>query len=152
MPVINRAAIVEVVREHWRKALRYCAVSAVNVVVGLSTLAFALEVLDLVPVVANLTAWMVSTGPAYFLSRYWVWQQLGANSVTSEILPFWIIALVGLTLSSVTIGVLGVITDNTPILLLGTVVAYGVVWVAKYLVLDGLLWPKDSEESVVEVV
>ena len=146
MPVINRAVIAQTVREHWRKALRYCAVSAVNVVVGLSTLAFALEVLDFYPVIANLTAWMVSTFPAYLLSRYWVWQQLGASSVKSEIVPFWIIALVGLLLSSATIGVLAVITDNTIVLLLGTVVAYGIVWVAKYLVLDGLLWPKDSEQ------
>ena len=134
------------------KALRYCAVSAVNVVVGLSTLAFALDVLDLPPVLANLTAWMVSTVPAYLLSRYWVWQRLGANSAKSEVLPFWIIALVGLLLSSATIGVLGILTDNTPILLLGTVIAYGIVWVVKYLVLDGLLWPADSEESVAEVV
>lgn len=152
MPVIDRATIAEVVREHWRKALRYCAVSAVNVVVGLSTLAYALEALDLTPAIANLTAWMVSTGPAYLLSRYWVWQQLGANSVKSEILPFWIIAFVGLTLSTGTISLLGMITDNTPVLMLSTVVAYGVVWVAKYLVLDGLLWPKAGDESVVEVV
>ena len=152
MPVINQAVIAEVVREHWRKALRYCAVSAVNVVVGLSTLAYALEALDLTPAIANLTAWMVSTGPAYLLSRYWVWQQLGANSVKSEILPFWIIAFVGLTLSTGTIALLGMITDNTPVLMLCTVVAYGVVWVAKYLVLDGLLWPKAGDESVVEVL
>ena len=151
MPVIDRATIAEVVREHWRKALRYCAVSVVNVVVGLSTLAFALETLDFAPVIANLTAWMVSTGPAYLMSRYWVWQQLGANSVKSEILPFWIIAFVGLAMSSVTIAVLGMITDYTPVLMLGTVVAYGVVWVAKYLVLDGLLWPKHGDKSVAEV-
>ena len=151
MPVINRAVIVRTVAEHWRKALRYCAVSAVNVVVGLSTLAFALEILDFSPVVANLTAWMVSTGPAYLLSRYWVWQQLGANSVKSEIAPFWIIAGIGLALSSVTIGVLGMITDHTLILLAGTIVAYGLVWVAKYLVLDGLLWPKAGEKPVAEV-
>ncbi len=152
MPVIDRATIAEGVRGHWRKALRYCAVSAVNVVVGLSTLAFALEKLDFAPVLANLTSWMVSTGPAYLLSRYWVWQQLGANSVKSEILPFWVIAFVGLSTSSVTIALLGMITDNTPVLMLGTVVAYGVVWVAKYLVLDGLLWPKTGDESVVEVL
>lgn len=148
MPVINSAAITEVVNEHWCRALRYCAVSAVNVIVGLGTLAFALEVLNFAPVVANFTAWMVSTVPAYLLSRYWVWQQNGANSVSSEILPFWIIALVGLLLSSATIAVLGNITDNTPILLLGTLAAFGTVWVVKYLVLDGLLWPKRNEEVV----
>ena len=152
MPVINRAVIVRTVAEHWSKALRYCAVSAVNVVLGLGTLAFALEVLDFHPVLANLTAWLVSTGPAYLLSRYWVWQQLGANSVKSEIVPFWIIALIGLVLSTATIAVLGSITDRTLVLLTGTVVAYGIVWVAKYLVLDGLLWPNDSEHPVAEVL
>lgn len=152
MPVINRATIAEVLAVHGRKALRYCAVSAVNVVVGLSTLAFALEVLDFAPMVANLTAWVVSTGPAYLLSRYWVWQQLGANSVRSEIVPFWIIAGIGLVLSTATIGVLGIITDHTLILLAGTIVAYGLVWIAKYLVLDGLLWPKSGEQPAAKVV
>ena len=152
MAVIDRAVIAGVVRGHWRRALRYCAVSAVNVVVGLGTLAYALEALDLTPVLANLTAWVVSTGPAYLMSRYWVWQQLGANSVKSEVLPFWIIAFVGLAMSSAAIAVLGMITDNTPVLMLGTVVACGVAWVAKYLVLDGLLWPKTGVESVVEVL
>ena len=152
MPFINRAVVVGTVEEHWRKALRYCAVSAVNVVVGLGTLAFALEVLGFHPVVANLTAWMVSTGPAYLLSRYWVWQQAGANSVKAEIVPFWIIAGIGLALSSATIGVLAIITDHTLILLAGAIVAYGLVWVAKYLVLDGLLWPEADDQSVAEVV
>jgi len=152
MPDMDRAVIVGVVRGRWRRALRCCAVSAVNVVVGLSALAFFLEALDFAPVLANLTAWMVSTGPACLLGCCWVWQQLGANSVTSEILPFWVIAFVGLAVSSVTIAVLGGVTGITPVLMLGTVVAYSVVWVAKYLVLDGLLWPKAGDEPVVEVL
>ena len=151
MPVVNRAVIVRTVAEHWRRALRYFAVSAVNVVVGLGTLAFTLEVLDFYPVVANLTAWMVGTGPAYLLSRYWVWQQLGASSVKAEIVPFWIIAGIGLALSSAAIGVLGMVTDQTLILLAGTIVAYGLVWVAKYLVLDGLLWREAGGPPVAEV-
>ncbi|MCY4456901.1 MAG: GtrA family protein [Acidimicrobiaceae bacterium] len=145
---------MEAVRGHRTKALRYCAVSVVNVLVGLSTLAFALEVLHFAPLTANLTSWMISTTPAYLLSRYWVWQQFGNNSVKSEIVPFWIIALVGLVLSSVSVVALASITDNTLIVLLGAVAAYGVVWVAKYLILDGLLWPKpiqNPEEPIAEV-
>lgn len=144
--------ILTLVQHHKRKVLRYCAVSAVNVLVGLSTLAVALELLLLSPLAANITAWLVSTFPAYLMSRYWVWQQLGTNSIKSEIAPFWIIALVGLVVSSLSVLALSTITNNTIVFLVGVVAAYGIVWVAKYLILDGWLWPTRSEETKPEFV
>ncbi len=156
MPIASSDMYVRVLRlieQHWRKALRYCGVSVVNVGTGLSTLAVCLTVFDMMPVAANLTAWMVSTIPAYLLSRYWVWRQYGSHSMKAEILPFWILALVGLVLSSTAIGIAGALTDNTLILLAVNLTAYGIVWVAKYLVLDNLMWRHPTHaERPVEVV
>ncbi len=144
---INQTMILTLMQQHKSKVLRYCAVSVVNVVVGLTTLAVALELLLLSPLAANIVAWLVSTFPAYLMSRYWVWQQLGTNSLKSEITPFWIIALVGLVVSSLSVVALSTITNNTIVFLIGVIAAYGIVWVAKYLILDGWLWPTHSEES-----
>ena len=139
--------LIRYIEEHGAKALRYCVVSVVNVVVGLGTLALCLAVLDMHRVPSNLTAWMVSTIPAYLMSRHWVWQQTGANSVRSEIVPFWILALTGLGFSTVSIAVAGTMTDHTLLLMFVNLCAYGVVWVAKYLVLDNLMWSHDASEA-----
>ena len=145
----NRATVVRVVEDHGAKFLRYCGVSVINVITGVGTLLVCLELLDMQRVVANVTAWVVSTIPAYLLSRYWVWQQRGTNSVKSEVGPFWFIALVGLGFSSFCIWRAGDLTDNSYVLSGVTFCAYGVVWVAKYLVLDRLMWgPKDMVEVV----
>ena len=72
-------------REHGAKFMRYCGVSVVNVITGVGTLFICLEIIEMNRVAANVTAWVVSTIPAYLLSRYWVWQQSGSNSVKSEI-------------------------------------------------------------------
>ena len=156
MPIASTdmsSRLLRLLEEHWRKALRYCGVSVVNVGTGLSTLAVCLTVFDMAPVVANLTAWMVSTVPAYLLSRYWVWRQVGSHSVKAEILPFWILALVGLLFSSTAIGIAGTQTDDALILMTVNLIAYGIVWVAKYLVLDNLMWRHPAHaERPVEVV
>lgn len=140
------------IEDHGLKVLRYCGVSAVNVTVGMGTFLFCLTVLDLSPLLANIIAWMVSTGPAYLLSRYWVWEQSGANSVRTEIAPFWILALIGLGFSSVCVTIAGRLTEWEIALLGVQLAAYGVVWVAKYLVLDQVMWRHEGEEPVTEVV
>ncbi len=146
------AGFLRVVEEHGARLLRYCGVSAVNVVIGLSTLAFCHDVLGWTPVVSSISAWAVSTIPAYLLSRQWVWQQTGSHSVSAEIMPFWILALAGLAFSTLVVAIVATITDNTPLLLLGNLGAYGVVWVVKYLVIDNLMWSHDPSEDLADSV
>jgi len=145
------SALMRVLEEHGAKLLRYCGVSAVNVLTGMSTLAFCHAVLGWSPVESSISAWAVSTIPAYLLSRHWVWQQSGSHSVSAEIMPFWILALAGLAFSTLVVGLVGTVTDSTPMILLGNLGAYGVVWVVKYLVIDNLMWSHDDAQ-VVEAV
>jgi putative flippase GtrA len=126
--------------DHGTKALRYCGVSAINVIIGVGTLAFCHAVLGWDEVPANVIAWVVSTGPAYLLSRRWVWQQSGYHSIHREVLPFWIIALVGLGFSTLVVGIAGEYTHKTFWILVANLSAYGVVWVAKYVILDRVMW------------
>jgi len=152
MSKLAPAAFLRIIEEHGLKLLRYCGVSAVNVVIGISTLAFCHAVLGWSAVASSVSAWAVSTGPAYLLSRYWVWQQSGSHSVSAEILPFWILALAGLAFSTLVVAIVAGITDTTVFILLGNLGAYGVVWVIKYLVIDNLMWNHDDADSATEPV
>ena len=112
-----------------------------------------LDVFEMGRVAANVAAWMVSTIPAYLLSRYWVWQQRGSNSVRSELAPFWILALVGLVFSTLCVWLAGFFTESTLALIAVNFCAYGVVWVAKYVVLERMMWGDHAPRNVeVEVV
>lgn len=128
--------------EHGLKALRYCGVSVVNVTVGISVLVVCHGVLGWPAVGANLAAWMVSTVPAYILSRAWVWQRSGPHRLGGEVLTFWIMALVGLGLSSLVVAIIEQLADRTVLVVAGNFGAYGTVWVAKYVFLDRVMWPR----------
>ena len=127
--------------EHGLKALRYCGVSAVNVTVGVGVLAIGHGVLGWPAVGANLAAWMVGTVPAYLLSRAWVWRRSGPHRLGGEVLTFWIMALVGLVLSSLAVRAVEEFTSETFFVVVGNLAAYGTVWVAKYVLLDRVIWP-----------
>ncbi len=140
--------LVRLRRTHGAKALRYCGVSAVNVMVGMTMLALCYSVLGWPAVAANLAAWIVGTVPAYLLSRAWVWQQSGTHRMGSEMILFWMMALAGLVLSSVTVGLVDRYTDSALLVLAGNFIAYGAVWVAKYLFLDKVMWPSGQPVDV----
>ena len=126
--------------EHSVKMLRYCAVSVVNVVVSLSVLAFCHGVARWPALGANLAAWLVSTGPAYLMSRAWVWRQRGPHRLTAEVLAFWVLALIGLAASSLAVGLVERFSDRTAFVLAANIAAYGAVWLGKYLFLDQVMW------------
>ena len=126
--------------DHGEKIMRYCGVSVVNVIVGLSILAVCLELLGMGGVTSQFASAMISAVPAYILSRRWVWKQSGPDSFRSEVLPFWIMAVVGLAFAASMIAIVDRSTDSTIILMLTSLASYGVVWVGKYFVLDKVMW------------
>ena len=148
-PVSDRLPplVARLLDEHGAKALRYLGVSAFNVAFGAALLAVLHGVLGWEPVPANVTAWAIGSGPAYYLNRQWVWQQSGAHSLHREVLPFWIIALVGLLLSTAAVGLAGRYTEATAYILLANLSAYGVIWVAKYVILDKVMWRATHPQS-----
>lgn len=151
MSTAERLGLTRLIEEHGSKLLRYCGVSVINVITGNGTLLVCLELLELHRVLSVLVAWVVSTVPAYLLSRRWVWQQRGANSMRSEVAPFWILALIGLVFSGFCVWITGFFTHRSVVLLAVNLAAFGVVWVAKYLVLDRMMWGVRGDVEV-EVV
>ena len=131
-----------------QKLLRYSAASMVGVVVGQSCLFFFYSVLDLPGVVANLLAVTISSIPAYLINRYWVWQKRDRNDLRREIIPFWGMAFLGLVLSSIAVAVVDDRTDWPPAIALANLCGFGVLWIAKFVVLDKVLFAEVGPDPV----
>lgn len=139
--VMTPAALMERVRsEQGRKAVRFVAVSAINVPLGQAILWFCVNVLDWPGTVSNFVAVTITTIPAYLLTRYWVWGKKDKNRFTTEVLPFWIMALVGLILSTLAVAWVETFTDWKLAVNIASLSAFGVIWIAKFLILDRVMF------------
>ncbi|HUF16402.1 MAG TPA: GtrA family protein [Acidimicrobiia bacterium] len=128
-------------RRHGAKLARFGAVSAFNVVVGQILLFSAQTALGWSPLVSNTFSVSVGAVPAYFLSRYWVWERRGRNKLMREVVPFWTLALIGFAISSLAVWQVSSRWDPGPLVInLTNLAAFGVVWVSKFLILDRVLF------------
>lgn len=141
-------SLLDFVRNDIAKLLKFAAVSAFTVPLGLTLTWIFLEVLEMEPVVANLTAVVLATIPNYILNRYWVWNKRGSNSVTREIAPFWIMALLGAVLSSILVWIAKSFTDSSIVFLAMQFIAFGFVWIIKFFVLEKYLFGPDAQAEV----
>lgn len=129
------------------KFFRYCGVSAFNVVFGQSLLFLFYTVLEWPGAAANVAAVCISAGPAYWMSRHWVWGQRGAHSIRDEIAPFWGLALLGLMISTVAVDWADRRWDTGLAVQLASIAAFGVVWVFKFVFLEKIMWKRPAEAA-----
>ena len=122
------------------KLIRYSMTSVVGVVLGQSLLQLFYTVLDWPAVASNIVATTISTGPVYLINRYWVWQKKSGNSLKRELVPFWGMSFLGLALSSLIVWYVEGRTDSAVAISIANLSGFGVLWVAKFLVLDRLLF------------
>jgi putative flippase GtrA len=125
---------------HGRKAMKYSMVSAIAIVCSQAVLVIAHAVLDWSPIVSNIVAVAVSSVPSYLLNRAWVWGKRGSHDVWREIVPFWTFAFVGLALSVFFVWMAAKWSDATIVISAANLSAFGILWVARYIVLDQLLF------------
>lgn len=130
------------------KLLRYSAVSLIAVAVTQALLVAFHTGLGLAPVTTNLLAVSLASVPAYLLNRAWVWRKSGRNSFTREVLPFWGFSLVGLAISTVAVAVASGMWESPLVVNVANLAAFGVLWVAKYVALDALIFGQAPELAV----
>jgi putative flippase GtrA len=122
------------------KLIKYSAASAAGVVVGQAALIFGLEALDWPALGANLASVTLGCIPNYTINRYWTWQQSGQNRLWGEVIPFWAMAAAGALLSMLAVAFADHQWGTTAAVAIANLVGFGVLWVAKFLVLDKLMW------------
>jgi putative flippase GtrA len=140
------------------KGLKYAGVSVFNVVSGIGLMNIFYRLLSAsdqaLPELqrtmrggtANTLAVLISSVPAYYLSRSYVWGKRGRSELRREVLPFWIFVFVGLLLSTFMVsGVAHFVAAPreagffhpaklAPIV--AYLVAFGVLWVIRFFWMD----------------
>ena len=126
--------------------VRYTAVSVVSVCVQQAVLFVAL--FFWAARTSNIVAVCVSAVPSYYLNRVWAWGKTGKSHLMKEVVPFWVMALAGLVLSTwaadfaeshahqITTSHLGM----KLVVMAATVGAFGILWVGKFVVFNKVLF------------
>ena len=131
-----------------RKWIKYSAVSVIGMTVSQICIIILTHSAHLSDVLVNFIAVAVSSVPAYLLNRAWVWGKHGKNHFTKEVLPFWAFSFAGLVFSSLMVAWIGpdlkpgepATAMDTLRVMIGNVAGFGILWVAKFFVLDKLLF------------
>ncbi len=79
------------------------------------------------------------------LSRRWIWQKKGANHLWREVAPFWAMAFVGLGFSTLAVHLAEDFSEATAVLMAANFGAFGLLWVAKFFILDRWLFANRDE-------
>lgn len=131
-----------------RKLWRYSLVSAMSVGISFVVIVFCSGVLSLSAVVSNTVATAVATIPNYALNRRWAWGKTGRSHIGKEIIPFWVLAFLGYGFSTVSVDYVEHFAKHehyahlvrTGLVGLTSVAAYGILWIAKFVIFNRLLF------------
>jgi putative flippase GtrA len=129
-------------------AIKYSAVSAVGVIGTQSLLLVLVGILDYNATWSNVCAVMFMALPAFYLNKRWVWSADGRISCRREILPFWVFTGAGLLLSTGLVTLVQRSSDSTILVMLASVGGFGILWVAKFLFLDQVMFGHSEVEEV----
>ena len=131
-----------------QKLIRYSMVSVVGIVATQALIIVLHAGLKWGDVATNIGAVAISAIPAYYLNRAWVWGKRGKSHLTKEVIPFWAFAFAGLVLSTLIVALVApeegaddpVTMWDTVRIMAANIAGFGILWVARFLVLDRLLF------------
>lgn len=138
---------------HLTRLVKFGAVSVISTVVTQGVLYLTYDVLTVGPAMTcNVIATAVATVPAYWLNRNWTWGKRGRSNWWREVAPFWIIAFVGLVLSTLAVGFAAHNADSWSqshvmrrlIVQFANLVTYGFIWVARYVIFNRFMFGVDE--------
>jgi len=136
-----------------RKQLRYAGISIVFVPLGQVLLQVFAHVVfdagkgdDAAFTKASLLTAAILTGPNFFANRNFVWRDSSKDRLRTQILVFWVAAMLGVALSTLlTVWVENLVRDQSVAVesisvFFAQLVGFGVVWIGRYLILDRWLF------------
>ncbi len=138
-----------------KKLVRYSMVSVVSVAVYELLLFVTIGLLHWAATTANIFAVCVSAIPSYCLNRAWTWGKTGRSHLMKEIVPFWAMALLGLIFSTIVVDFAKDVSDNvtsvhlvqTLIVMFAGLAAFGVLWIAKFVLLNRVLFAHKPDHA-----
>ncbi|MEO5901948.1 MAG: GtrA family protein [Ilumatobacteraceae bacterium] len=135
-------------RRRLGQLIRYGMVSAIATTTSLSILTALVASGTMRPAPANVTGTLVGMIPSFELNRRWVWGGQGRPSVRRQVMPFVVLSVIGLLLSTAAVGAAGryaltaAWTPETTAIAaaIANLAAFGTVWIAQFFILDRLLF------------
>src|ERR1700730_16560471 len=100
MPLTPAALKAAVRTPEGRKVFRYAVVSLISFILGLTILGVCKGLIRWSALTSNIVATAIATGPAYVLNRRWAWGKSGKSHLWKEVVPFWVLAFIGLAFST----------------------------------------------------
>jgi putative flippase GtrA len=138
--------------------VRYIVQSAITTAVSFIVLGIVYGVVKLwTEVPSTLFANLVAVVPSYYLNRNWVWGKGGRSHLWKEVVPFWAASLVGIGLSVLTSSEARHIgltyfphhhAERTALVEGANLLAFGILWVLKFLVFNRLFRDNALEEPL----
>ncbi len=128
-----------------RKIFRYTMVSVISTAVSFTVILLVYGVFSLwAEVPSTIFGNVVATFPSYWLNRQWAWGKSGRSHFLKEVVPFWVMAAIGIAVSIVgaslahRIGVHFNLSHKelTAVVLAANVLSFAVFWVLKLLVFN----------------
>ena len=131
-----------------QKLFRYSMASVVAVIVSNAFLLLFVGVLDMGEVLASTLATTIAAVPSYEMNRKWAWGKSGKSHMMKEVVPFWALALLGWAVSTVAVWWMGRYAKHhhyshgakTLAVLIVYFGAFGVLWVAKFMIFNSLMF------------
>jgi putative flippase GtrA len=158
MDVTPRGVVALAKSPGGRRLLKYTAVSGVSVVISEIALIIALHYFH--TTWANVIAVAAGTIPSYELNRKWAWGKRGKSHLWKEVVPFWAMSFLGLVVSTVAVDVVSAeyltgdqarTVGQKALILFTNLAAFGVLWVAKFVVINKLLFAHQPEQLADEL-
>jgi len=134
-----------------RKMIRYTTVSLISVAIAQVLLFLAFGVLKWSATDANIFAVAVSAVPSYYLNRNWAWGKRGRSHLMKEVVPFWALAFLGLAVSTWAVSIAHHHVHHfshfgqTIVVNLANLGSFGVLWVAKFVIFNELMFKHRPE-------
>ncbi len=134
---------------------KYASVSVFSTLLTLALVTFFFGLLKMSSIDATVLANLISTIPAYYLTRNWAWGKSGRSHFWKEVAPFWIIALISTVLAAVAAdGADRVAKHFTHSHSLETIcvaganlLTYGIIWLVKFFVFNNVLFAAKSSPT-----
>jgi putative flippase GtrA len=131
-----------------RRMLRYSLVSLVSIAVSQAVLMAVFGALHGTARLANVVACAAGTVPSYYLNRSWAWGRRGRSHLWKEVVPFWVLAFLGLAFSTWAADLGSTLAGQadashavtTAVVMGSSLLAFGVLWVGKFAIFNALLF------------
>lgn len=138
-----------------QKLFRYSMASVVAVIVSNLLLLLLVGVINMGEVLASTLATSIAAVPSYEMNRKWAWGKSGKSHLMKEVVPFWGLALLGWSFSTVAVWWMGRYAKHhhfshgakTLAVLVVYFGAFGVLWVGKFIIFNSLMFVHHHHEA-----